>query len=427
MKTIKVKQSELAQIEKISPRLAKAIREAGAPGVNTAAERRLKLDVVLVDDAPVVVVPDVPPAPVPAVTWEQRLAKPMLFFSGPNYFWHDIPAGEVPKILDAILAAGLTGPSIEFGGDFIADEYNGQKPTGLNVMEVYAARIAKWAVWEQGLRARGLVAHIAFLNSNQSAANKATDAQWTNMAARFTAEHGTRNKIVLALSEDDDRTRSSIRGAITKGLQFPAAQLITHDGKGGTIREEHHSRQRIVTGKGHRFLNVTDNRDAIADLYGSKWTSGGTPNLANIQDFAARIRAGGVSGAVYSFSTTFDFAGLAAASKGWKAAGGEVPGVGMLRSVKADSREFYIRWDCDAAVDQWPAQENLNGWIVVNGVKCEQFRPGYRAQHLKNAYGKDSHGVPGIKKGDTVRIKLVAKHAKDETNEVAFVWPWKST
>lgn len=109
-----------------------------------------------------------------------------------------------------------------------------------------------------------------------------------------------------------------------------------------------------------------------------------------------------------------------------------VSGSVVLHYVKADPREFYIQFDYTDN-SHWPEKEDvagkppLKGYIFVNGERVEQFREGYKSQHLKNVYGGEPYKVPGIKTGDKVRIQLQSRDFKEKTNEVEFIWPWKNT
>lgn len=107
-----------------------------------------------------------------------------------------------------------------------------------------------------------------------------------------------------------------------------------------------------------------------------------------------------------------------------------IPATGpRLLSVRADG-EKYIAWKAEG-IGHWKnvaKRGNINAWIVVNGVECENIREGYDRQHLNNAYGAaGDHGVPGIKTGDKVQIKLRKLDGSEETNPVEFTWPWKPT
>lgn len=275
-----------------------------------------------------------PSVPSTGPPWQSRITRQMLFFSAPNYYWPEKSQAEVDAALDAILASGLDGPSVEFGGMFVADEYNHIRGDA-NVSDIYAQRLDQWAATDAGLRKRGLVAHIAFLNSNQSYANKISDAAWQEIARKWASRYGSENKLVLPLSEDDSRTRSSIGTAIYKGLLaggFPRSQLISMSGSWGDWIETHNGRGKVPSGKNYRTIVVNDNGPSIGDLYGGDWRNGGKPNLANIEGYATELRARRCSGAVYSFGKVFDFDGLSAAARGWKAAAPSAPG-----SVAADA------------------------------------------------------------------------------------------
>lgn len=70
----------------------------------------------------------------------------------------------------------------------------------------------------------------------------------------------------------------------------------------------------------------------------------------------------------------------------------------------------YIRWEGDHSA--FPVRDgNLNGWIVIvepdgKHRPVEQIRPGYKRQHLKNAYEDPDYKLRATKAGDTVQVYL---------------------
>jgi hypothetical protein len=102
-----------------------------------------------------------------------------------------------------------------------------------------------------------------------------------------------------------------------------------------------------------------------------------------------------------------------------------------IANLRWDSGD-YIRWEGDHSA--FPVRkDNLNGWIVIiepNGLHrpVEQIRPGYKRQHLKNAYGKDDYGLKNTKPGDTVQVYLCAMQANTRpdlslrSNQLPLVW-----
>lgn len=310
----------------------------------------LRDECALVPTAPPVVVAAGPP-------WRERLTRPLLFYSAPNYYWSKATAAQVDATLNAILARGLDGISVEYGGTFISDEYR-KIPNGAGVASLYAEQSDRWALWDAGLRRRGLIAHVAFLNANQSKANTISDSQWESIAKTWAQRYGPDNKLVLPLSESDSRTRSSIGNAIHRGLMaggYPRSQLISMAGRWGDWTETHHGRGKVPSGN-FRTIVVNDNGPSIADLYGSSWTSGGTPNLGRIQEYSAEIRRKGVSGAVYSFGQAFDFAGLQAAAAGW---GGQAPVVVSTADAVPVSQ-----------IDAPSNERAALGWPIVTQIKA---------------------------------------------------------
>lgn len=250
------------------------------------------------------------------VKWEKRLTRQMCFFSGPNYYWMDADAD---KVCDAILDAGLDGPSIEFGGSDTAKEYN-HTPIYGGVKDRYKANIKAWGGWQKAIEKRGLIAHIAFLNTNSSRNNSLSDADWAQLVNEFISAHGTKNKIILPASESDSRTRASIRTTLDRSfrVRVPANQMISM-GSAGEGFSEYHSQKGTDIPKGNRQkLVVSDSGPAIGYLYGGDWRNGGTPNLNNIGTYVRTAKANGVSVAVYSFGKKFDKAGCQAAGKAWK-------------------------------------------------------------------------------------------------------------
>lgn len=363
--------------------------------------------------------PDAPP-PVkpPVINWRDRLGRPMLWMGAPQYPWALLPLPEVNAVLDAIAAAGLDGPSIEFGGTFIRDEYN-KIPNRDDIADIYDRQADAWGPWETGIRARGQVAHIAYLNANQSKANRMSDQLWEAKARAFIRRYGPDNKLGLPLSESDTRTRAGIGDAIARGLVaggLPRSQIISMAGKWGDWREVHHGRGKVPSGD-RRTICVNDNGPSIADLYGSRWQQGGTPNLPHIEEYAAEIRRKGVSGAIYSFGTAFDFAGCAAAGKGWGGqATPEQPGTGI--AFRGDHpRRRYVSWT-GVSRKGWKTKpvsgETINGALWLNGRFCEHIPEGRDNTGISNALTRGKGGVnarkgyyqPGLRKGQVVPVEV---------------------
>lgn len=110
-----------------------------------------------------------------------------------------------------------------------------------------------------------------------------------------------------------------------------------------------------------------------------------------------------------------------------------VPGQARLLSVTKASKPMYIRWQAEG-IEDWPTKPDkkrpeakpLKGWIVIKGVRVEQFREGYTEQHLNNAKGSDEHGV-SIKTGEVVPVELQSTDLKRKTTTFLFTWPWGQT
>ena len=226
-------------------------------------------------------------------------------------------ANMASEALNAILFNNLDGPSIEFGGMDLADEYNG-RPDNVPLAERYRKHIKIWdEIWQPALEDRGLVAHIAFLNTNSKKNNSVSDAEWTKLANEFIDKCGTRNKLVLPASETDSRTRTSIRSTLDRAFRARiGSQTIRYGGSSG-LREYHSQRGNDIP-RGNKDLIVTsDSGPAISYLYGGSWKTGGSPNLPNITTYVTTGGNNGATIAVYNFNTKFDLRGCEAAGKAW--------------------------------------------------------------------------------------------------------------
>lgn len=366
-------------------------------------------------------VPDIRPQ-IPTIRWQDRLNRQCLFMGAPQYQWALMSRDETNAALDAIQAAGLDGPSIEFGGTFIRDEYN-KVPNREDIADIYDAQISAWAWWSVAIRARGLVAHIAFLNANQSKANRMSDQLWEAKARTFIRTYGPDNMLVLPLSETDKRTRTSIGNAIAKGLLaggLPKSQIISMAGKWGDWNETHHGRGKVPSG-GHRTINANDNGPSIRDLYGDDWQRGGTPNVARIQEYAAEIRRKGVSGVIYSFGVKFDHVGLAAAARGWGVVSAPVVphSESKLTGRYIGGSHEDIGWA--PAVDRPKSKygrEQINGkwctgrlWGAPVGKPLraiEWIKEGFQTAHVINAFARknDKDYNQGLQGGETMVFQI---------------------
>lgn len=353
--------------------------------------------------------PESPPTGPP---WQERIGRQMILMAAPQYWWHD--QTDVDYILDTVLASGADGISVEYGGSWIADEYNKIKTTE-SVAAIYARRHEQWAKWDEGLRKRGLVAHVTFLNSNQSAANKIGDGEWRSIAERWAKRYRSDNKLALPLSESDSRTRSSIGDAIYKGLLaggIPRSQLISMGGNWGDWKETHHGRGKVPSGN-HRTINVNDNGPSIEDLYGGNWTSGGVPNAANIRAYVSECRSRGVSCVVYSFGRMFDPVGLTAAMDGWGRPA--APGKAEWRYIGTGEKD--VGWSPNVDRSGWPTK-SVDGSIcdgLLFGAKVgsaerkvEWIKRGASTAHTKNAwaYRNDKKYNQGWVAGDDVVLSV---------------------
>lgn len=220
---------------------------------------------------------------------------------------------------------------------------------------------------------------------------------------------------------------------------FPTARMAADDREGGAALNEQHIKavvERASTGSTD-FVS-TDNGGGIAAHFsgGDTWTAA-APTVNACAKSARAHLSRGTSFSLYHRATRLAIVehlaayGQIVAEVADLLATGAAPAdptAFTLANVKTQANG-YITWDCSAEVDRWAkGSDNCIGWLVLNGVKCEQFRSGYRRQHLRNAYNRDEHGVRGIRTGAPVTLKLQGKvDAKLETNVVTFTWPWKGT
>lgn len=96
----------------------------------------------------------------------------------------------------------------------------------------------------------------------------------------------------------------------------------------------------------------------------------------------------------------------------------------VLHSVR-EAGDKRIRWDV-SGIESWPVENNIKGWIVVNDVNVEMFRPGSTSQSLKNAFGVGGNHNVRVMKGEKCRIQLKSLKGK-KTNAVELVWPFADT
>lgn len=250
--------------------------------------------------------------PKPTMSWEKRLDSQMIFASAPNYNWNKQSKDEVRKIMTAVLEAGADGVSIEMctrNLNFtLADYYKNNK------------LIAE--VWMPLAREFGLIIHFAYINTNTDANNRIKDSDWKLVFNDFFDRCGTKNMIVLAASEEDKRTRPSIRATLKMVLnsRLPERQRVTHWESGQQI-VEYHSKNGNDTKKsplGRRFLVVPDSCPAIGYMYNGPCFDTTTPKPDNIASYAGRVAVNGNSTVVnYNFCQKFDYVGLKAAMKTW--------------------------------------------------------------------------------------------------------------
>lgn len=369
------------------------------------------------------------PPPVVRIPWEQRLTRQMFFFSAPNYYWPDASQAQVDATLDAILAAGLDGPSFEL--------CNGKQANGLVGKATVEANIKAYARWDAGCKARGLVAHIAFLNSNYDWPKYVGNSSWRGYVDQFFTLYGTSNKIVLPVSERDPRTPKTVVDTIVKAvkLRIPYRHYIGYGSTvlGGAFHERHYSKVSSIESGDYLDLWIPDNGITIEWAYGPKWRStGGTPNLDHIGQIAEVTWEKGVSGGIYSFSQLFDKAGLAAAAASWGGANTAPTGSadGQLISIKANGRDREVAIKADLA--GWPiygdkkpiiAELYIKG-VQVDSVSTDNLKTGRKT--VANAFGRGEHSI-AAKKDEILPAQLKSKKTKKVTNVLKFAWPFETT
>lgn len=295
--------------------------------------------------------------------------------------------------------------------------------------------VAFWRKWLERICASGARVIVWMCADDSGGLAKRSDVEWHQLVQTFMDDCGDLVKEWVTGLECDERWDAKRTQALTQMLKHETGMPVgVHTtGMSSIGHAKGADKFYLQCGFGKSPAQIAALVKEARSKFGGPvicaeyHKSGETDEAKAIGDAAIAAGAAGVGNGC----TAKGLASLAGSTGG---SGGTTPATGLLRSVKASKKKHYITWECDEAVDAWPAKKegtkSINGWIVVNGVKVEQFRPGYREQHLKNIYGpagKGEHGIRGIKTGDTVRIALAAKHASDETNVVEFVWPWEPT
>ena len=241
--------------------------------------------------------------------WRDRLNRAIVLCGAPNYYWHKQTAKQREAILDAVAASGIDGLHFEFGGEFIVQEYI-KKPMGGTFSEIYRQRIKDFAPWIAGIRKRGLIAEVTWINTNQSKAKPTSEGDHVALVNEFLNAHGTDNLLILPYSETDTRTPRLSGVLSTFKARVPADQLIRYaQGQPGNWDETHPSSiSKIVTMTTSMTIICSDSGGIIKELKGSSWTGGGTTNTANMAKFAQACRGMSSSCVEYSFAREFDFA-----------------------------------------------------------------------------------------------------------------------
>lgn len=99
-----------------------------------------------------------------------------------------------------------------------------------------------------------------------------------------------------------------------------------------------------------------------------------------------------------------------------------------LLEMKFEDNGKFLTWKVEG-IEGWKNQspDNVNAWIVINGVECENIREGYSRQHIDNAYGSGGHGVRGLKNGQPCEIRLRKFKSSEQTNPKTVIWKGRST
>ncbi len=323
--------------------------------------------------------------------WRDRLNRAIVMCGAPNYYWHKQTAQQREAILDAVAASGIDGLHFEFGGEFIVQEYI-KKPIGGTFAEIYRQRIRDFAPWLAGIRARGLIAEVTWINTNQSKAKPTSDGDHIALVNEFLNAHGTDNMLILPYSETDTRTPRLSGVLSTFKARVPADQLISYaQGQPGNWYETHPSSiSKIVTMTTSRTIICSDSGGIIKELKGSSWTGGGTTNTANMAKFAAACRGMSASCVEYSFSREFDFTVPTILAAAYERGGWNMPlvnGPGKTLSAKWTNFPAFSFSGVDRT--GWPSKpvdgKPCNGLVYLDGRKCEWVKVGSNSSSIKNA------------------------------------------
>lgn len=347
------------------------------------------------------------------------LNKPLLFIGAPTYFWHaqkDI-AGTVR---DICRIPGSAGPSCEVGA-----RMNIPGQVVKDVEGHYAGLLPYFKIVLDTARAEKRYVHEEFTNSNSKGIQAASDATLKAIAKARNAL-GFEASIVNPVNERDGAFKRV--SSITGTLAVPADRLIDpvkRPAKGWL--EKHPSKISAIAGYGKlglgcRLIVASDNGGILGEIYGGNWKDAPAVKRDKLLAFVQACHDIGASCVIYSFEQSLNLPLLREAAAIYAGTAAPQPAGGFV--VKADG-DRYIKW----AKLPWKNApgKGVCGWIIVNGVRVEQFREGYTRQHLKNAYGKGEHGVRGIKTGDMVQIEFTQQGGNGHVVADPFKWPWAPT
>lgn len=382
---------------------------------------------------------------IPVSPWKDKISKPMVFISGPNYWFTDLSDSEIRKWLTAVQRNGLTGIDIELNGPWPAKEYITKKKQNIKVDEEYKKSFAAMRRILPIARELGLVISIKFLNSNNSNSNSMSDVWWYSTAKAFIDEFGSDNFLIMALNENDPRTRASIGPAILKGLlaaKFPKSQVVAYGARGSYGFSEHHPQKSDASdfkGNDYTTINCSDSGPSIGFFY-DNWRVldgvGGKYKPGTGKIYLQRGKNSNTTIIFYSFRQKPDYELLEEIGKelvGNISTTNPVPvsGDNTLLSVEWASNPPMIKFKYNLKKEDYPTKKDpkngkiIKGMICVNHKKVEWFKDGQTEQSLKNIYGAEY--FQKIKEGDTVTICLKNNSGKNETNALSLVWKGKST
>lgn len=299
---------------------------------------------------------------------------------------------------------------------------------------------ATWRAWLQRCHAAGLRPILWMRADDSSGLNKWTDAQWIEFFTSVVA--GLDDLIagyVLGLEVNEYWSESRARGltsalkALTKrsvGVHTSSLEHIGH-AKGADLfylqigfGKDGSEMKRQVREAIQRFGGPV-----VAAEYHMSGETAAARDLGNdaIDGGAVAVGNGCTPDYIRKLANTVDVGGVRPVTPVVPVP----PAASGARLVKFEKakKDYFVDFAFEGVGD-WPEKPDgkggkICGWIVLKGVKVEQFRKTMKTQSLGNAKGKDEHGVT-IAQGETIPVILESYDGK-QTNTVPFVWPWKST